>query len=55
MVGESVDDGRSDDRSPKTSPQRPKGLLEVMITLAHSWRDETRWKNRLAPSASKGM
>jgi len=27
--------------SPKTSPQRPNGLLEVTIKLARSYRDDT--------------
>jgi hypothetical protein len=41
--------------SPKTSPQRPKGLLLVTITLALSYLFETSWKNRFAASDSKGM
>jgi hypothetical protein len=32
----------------------PNGLLEVTITLARSYLEDTSWK-RLAASASKGM
>jgi hypothetical protein len=41
--------------SPKVSPQRPNGLLDVTMRLALSYLDETSWKNRLAASGSKGM
>jgi len=41
--------------SPKTSPHRPNGLLEVTISEARSYLLETSWKNRLAASASNGM
>ncbi len=40
--------------STKTSPQRPKGLLDVTIIEARSYRLETSCENRFAPSASKG-
>jgi hypothetical protein len=41
--------------SPKTSPQRPKLLLEVTMREARSYGLETSWKNRFAASGSKGM
>ena len=41
--------------SPKISPHELKGLLEVTMTLAVSYRAEMSWKNRLAASASNGM
>lgn len=36
---------------PKTSPHRPKALLDVTIKLARSYREDTSWKKRLAARA----
>ena len=36
VVDESVDHGDGDSGAPKTSPQRPKGLLEVTMSEARS-------------------
>ena len=41
--------------SPKVSPYRPKGLLDVTISEARSYRLETSWKNRLAAYGSNWM
>jgi hypothetical protein len=44
VVDEPIDHRSGDTSSPNTSPQRPKGLLEVMIKLARSYPEETSWK-----------
>ena len=41
--------------SPKISPHALKGLLEVTIIDARSWREDTRLNMRLAASGSNGM
>jgi hypothetical protein len=41
--------------SPKISPQALKGLFEVTIREARSYRAETRLNMRLAASGSNGM
>lgn len=56
MVDEAVDHGAATTSSPpKTSPHRPKALLDVTIKLARSYREDTSWKKRLAASGSNGM
>jgi hypothetical protein len=53
-VHDAVDQRCGDGLVAEDAAQPLKGRLEVRISEACSYRDETSWKNRFAASCSKG-